>query len=156
MHTCIPSHRLKRSWHSCSRWVNAGNKNTHCAPSTKTECDYLSGWNKKKGHIYVCKNLTQKWWTPEIYLGNAEVKQMLNDYLSSGRDMAMKRPGGHRKKLCRWPLRHVETKATVKKLKWRNWLSKEVKKIKRNTVTDWMQLAGDTGMFRCAGISSGL
>ena len=28
MHTCISSHRLKRSWHSCPRRVNAGNKNT--------------------------------------------------------------------------------------------------------------------------------
>ena len=27
-HTYIPSHRLKRSWHSCHRQVNAGNKNT--------------------------------------------------------------------------------------------------------------------------------
>ena len=31
MHTCISSHRLKRSWRSCPRRVNAGNKNT---PST--------------------------------------------------------------------------------------------------------------------------
>ena len=28
VHTCIPSHWLKRSWHSCPRQVNAGNKNT--------------------------------------------------------------------------------------------------------------------------------
>ena len=27
MHTCIPLHRLKRSWHLCPRWVNAGNRN---------------------------------------------------------------------------------------------------------------------------------
>ena len=31
MHTCISSHWLKRSWRSCPRRVNAGNKNT---PST--------------------------------------------------------------------------------------------------------------------------
>ena len=31
MHTCISSHGLKRSWRSCPRRVNAGNKNT---PST--------------------------------------------------------------------------------------------------------------------------
>ena len=31
MHTCISSHRLKRSWRSCPRRVNASNKNT---PST--------------------------------------------------------------------------------------------------------------------------
>ena len=34
--------------------VNAGNKNTQHAPSTKTECDYLNGW---------IKNLTQKWYS---------------------------------------------------------------------------------------------
>ena len=28
MHTCIPLHRLKRSWHSCPRWVNASNEST--------------------------------------------------------------------------------------------------------------------------------
>ena len=28
VHTRIPSHGLKRSWHSCPRRVNAGNKNT--------------------------------------------------------------------------------------------------------------------------------
>ena len=28
MHTCISSHGLKRSWRSCPRRVNAGNKNT--------------------------------------------------------------------------------------------------------------------------------
>ena len=28
VHTCIPSHRLKRSSHSCPRRVNVGNKNT--------------------------------------------------------------------------------------------------------------------------------
>ena len=34
MHTCIPSHRLKISWHSCSWHVNTGNnKKNH--PKTK-------------------------------------------------------------------------------------------------------------------------
>ena len=28
MHTCIPLYGLKRSWHSCSRRVNANNRNT--------------------------------------------------------------------------------------------------------------------------------
>ena len=48
MHTCISSHGLKRSWRSCPRRVNASNKNIQHAPSTKTECDYLNGWIKKK------------------------------------------------------------------------------------------------------------
>ena len=47
MHTCISSHGLKRSWRSCPRRVNAGNKSTQHAPSTKMECDYLNGWIKK-------------------------------------------------------------------------------------------------------------
>ena len=51
MHTRISSHGLKRSWRSCPRWVNAGNKkHTQHAPSTKTECDYLNGWIKKRSH----------------------------------------------------------------------------------------------------------
>ena len=51
MHTCISSHGLKRSWRSCPRRVNAGNKkHTQHAASTKTECDYLNGWIKKRSH----------------------------------------------------------------------------------------------------------
>ena len=70
VHTCISSHGLKRSWHSCPRRVNAGNKNT---PSTRhpwrqNVTTLMVG--SKNGHIR--KNLTQKWWTPEIQLGNAE------------------------------------------------------------------------------------
>ena len=45
------------------RWMPATKKHTQHAPSTKTECDYLNGWIKN-GHIR--KNLTQKWWTPEM------------------------------------------------------------------------------------------
>ena len=51
MHTCISSNGLKRSWRSCPRRVNAGNKkHTQHALSTKTECDYLNGWIKKRSH----------------------------------------------------------------------------------------------------------
>ena len=51
MHTCIPSHRLKRSWHSCPRQVNAGDKkHTQHETSMKMECDYLNGWIKNS-HI---------------------------------------------------------------------------------------------------------
>ena len=52
-------------------------KHTQHAPSTKTECDYLNGWIKKNGHIR--KNLTQKWWTPEIKLGNAEEEEEVRE-----------------------------------------------------------------------------
>ena len=37
-------------YYSCPRRVNAGNKNTQHAPSTKTECDYLNGWIRKRSH----------------------------------------------------------------------------------------------------------
>ena len=58
LHTCCPSHGLKRSGHSCPRRVNACNKkHTQHAPSTKTERDYLNGWIKKNGHMR--KHLTQ-------------------------------------------------------------------------------------------------
>ena len=51
MHTCISSHGLKGSWRSCPRRVNTSNKkHTQHAPSTKTECDYLNGWIKKRSH----------------------------------------------------------------------------------------------------------
>ena len=35
----------------------------------KTECDYLYGWIKKRPHT---QKSHPKWWTPEIWLGNAE------------------------------------------------------------------------------------
>ena len=50
--------------HVLDGWMPA-TKHIQHAPSMKMECDYLYGWIKKKnGHIY--KNLTQKWWIPEI------------------------------------------------------------------------------------------
>ena len=58
MRTCIPSHRLKRSQHSCHRMGECRQQqHTQHAPSTKTKCDYLNGWSEKNSHIR--KNLTQ-------------------------------------------------------------------------------------------------
>ena len=73
MHTRISSHGLKRSWHSCPRRVNAGNKNTPSShhPGRRNVTTLMVGL--KNGHIR--KNLPQKWWTPEIYLGNAKKKK---------------------------------------------------------------------------------
>ena len=48
MHTCISSHGLKRSWRSWRQCRQQ--KHTQHAPSTKTECDYLNGWIKKRSH----------------------------------------------------------------------------------------------------------
>ena len=78
MHTCIPLHELKRSWHSCPRWVNASNKkHTQHAPSTKTECDHLHGWIKKnkKKNSHIRENFTPKMVNPRDTAGNTEEKK---------------------------------------------------------------------------------
>ena len=76
MHTCIPSHGLKRSWHSCPRRVNTGSRN---APSMNyprrrnvtTPMIGLRKWSHtQKSH--------QKWWTLEIYLGTQKKKKILS------------------------------------------------------------------------------
>ena len=73
MHTCIPSHGLKRSWHLCPRRVNAGNKkHTQHAPSTKTVCDYLYGWAKK---MVTYAKISQKMVNPRDIAGNAEEEE---------------------------------------------------------------------------------
>ena len=61
LHTCISSHGLKRS---CPRRVNDGNKNTPNThhPRRGNVTTLMVGL--KNGHIR--KNLTPKWWTPEI------------------------------------------------------------------------------------------
>ena len=59
MHTCIPSHGLIRSWHSCPRWVNASsnNKPSMRHPQRRNVTISMVGLKKtnKNGHIY--KNL---------------------------------------------------------------------------------------------------
>ena len=54
MHTCISSYGLKRSWRSCPRWVNAGNKNTPSThhPRRRNVTTLMVGL--KNGHI--CKS----------------------------------------------------------------------------------------------------
>ena len=56
--------RTQKSWRSCPRRVNAGNKNTPSThhPRRRNVTTLMVGL--KNGHIR--KNLTQKWWTPEI------------------------------------------------------------------------------------------
>ena len=48
--------------HVLDGWIPATQHTQH-APSTKTECDYLSGWIKKQSHM---QNLTQNG-EPQIY-----------------------------------------------------------------------------------------
>ena len=57
MHTCISSHGLKRSWHSCPRRVNAGNKNTPSTHHPRRRNVTTLIFGLKNGHIR--KNLTQ-------------------------------------------------------------------------------------------------
>ena len=66
MHTCFPSHGLKRSRHSCP---SRQQKQTQHAPSTKTECDYLYGWIKKRSHAQKSHKKKMK---PRVIAGNAE------------------------------------------------------------------------------------
>ena len=54
MHTCIPSHGLKRSWQSCP--IRVKQKHTQDAPSTKTKCDYLYNWIRND---HIRKDLPQ-------------------------------------------------------------------------------------------------
>ena len=57
MHTCIPSHRLKISWHSCPRQVNAGNKNTPSMHHPRRQTVTTSMFGLKNAQIR--KNLTK-------------------------------------------------------------------------------------------------
>ena len=43
----------------------------------KTECDYLYAWVKNG---YMCKNLTKKWWTPEIQLKTKKKKKKTEQF----------------------------------------------------------------------------
>ena len=73
MHTCISSHGLKRSWRSCPRRVNAGNKNTPSThhPRRRNVTTLMVGL--KNGHIR--KNLTQKVVNPRDIAGERKKKK---------------------------------------------------------------------------------
>ena len=74
MHTCISSHGLKRSWRSCPRWLNAGNKYTPSMhhPRRRNVTTWMVGL-KKNGHIR--KNLTQKMVNPRDIAGERRKKR---------------------------------------------------------------------------------
>ena len=103
MHTCIPSHELKKSWHSCPRRVNASNKKktTQHAPSTKMECVYLYGWIKKWIHT---QKSHQEWWNPEIKLGMQKKKSPV--WLDQGKQ------GGEPPSHCSWG-RTITTRLSI-------------------------------------------
>ena len=74
MHTCISSHGLKRSWRSCPRRVNAGNKNT---PSThhprRLNVTTLMVGLKKKTVTYA--KISPKSGEPQRYSWGMQKKQ---------------------------------------------------------------------------------
>ena len=73
MHTCISSHGLKRSWRSCPRRVNAGNKNTPSThhPRRRNVTTLMVGL--KNGHIR--KNLSGE---PQRYSWGTKKKKKKN------------------------------------------------------------------------------
>ena len=75
MHTCISTHRLKRSSYSCPRQVNARNKNTPSMHHPWRRNVTTSMVGLKKSHT---QKPHPKWWTPEIYLMNAEEEVLIH------------------------------------------------------------------------------
>ena len=67
---CIPSHRLKRLWHSCLKWVNAGNKNTPSMHHPRRRNVATSVVGLKDDHIH--ENLTQNGEPQRYSWGNTE------------------------------------------------------------------------------------
>ena len=72
MHTCISSHGLKRSWRSCPRRMNAGNKNTPSTHHAQRRNVTTLMVGLKNGHIR--KNLTQSG-EPQRYSWGMQKKQ---------------------------------------------------------------------------------
>ena len=70
LHTCIPSHGLKRSWHLCSRRVNAGNKNTSSMhhPWRQNVTTSMVGLKKKS----LMQKISPKMVNPRDLAGNTE------------------------------------------------------------------------------------
>ena len=74
MHTCIPSHGLKRSWHSCPRQVNAGNKNTSSMHHPYRQIVTTSMVELKKSYIRTA-HISPKVVNPRDIAGNAEEEE---------------------------------------------------------------------------------
>ena len=76
MHTCIPSHGLKRSWYSCPRRLNAGNKNTPNMhdPRRQNVTTSMVGFKKKiKTKTITYAKISPKMVNTTDNAGNAEV-----------------------------------------------------------------------------------
>ena len=72
MRTCIPSHRLKRSWHSCPRRVDASNKNIPSMhhPQGQNVTTSMVGL-KKKTYTKISPRMVNPW----DIAGNAEEEE---------------------------------------------------------------------------------
>ena len=79
MHTCISSRGLKRSWHSCPRQVNAGNKNTPSThhPRRRNVTTLMVGLENS----HIRKNLTQKVVNPRDIAGEKK-SACIHDFCS--------------------------------------------------------------------------
>ena len=71
--TLLPEHRLKGSWHSCPRRVNAGNKNTPSMqhPWRRNVTTSMVGL-KKRSHTQKCH---PKMVNPRVIAGNTEEEE---------------------------------------------------------------------------------
>ena len=76
MHTCISSHGLKRSWRSCPRRVNAGNKNTPSThhPRRRNVTTLMVGLKKKKKTVTYAK-ISLKSGEPQRYSWGTKKKK---------------------------------------------------------------------------------
>ena len=83
MHTCIPSLRLKRSWHSCPRVVNPSNKSTpsmHHPRRRNVTTSLVWFFFFLNGHI--CKTISLEMVNPRDVAGNAEEEEVVLEFVS--------------------------------------------------------------------------
>ena len=69
VYTCVCVHECL---HTCVEREYSETVIKGSCSSTKTECDYLYGWIKKRSHI---QKSHQNWWTQELQLGTQKKKK---------------------------------------------------------------------------------
>ena len=68
--------------HVLDGWMPATKKHTQHAPSTKTECDYLNGWIKKRSHTVTYAKISPRVVNPRDIAGEREKKNKKQKLLS--------------------------------------------------------------------------